>query len=439
MFVALVGARQRPSQPPSVPAPVIVAGPTYSNEISRIFADKCQSCHHAGDVAPFALMTYADAQAHAADIKYMTQSHQMPPWKPATSCSELADTRVLSASEIDTIAKWVDNGAPEGDRSLLPVPRTFDGGWAIGQPDMVLKSPEPYTTSGPNDVYRCFTLPANVTADQYVSAIDVRPGDRQSVHHVIAYLDTTGSSVALDEKDPGPGYTCFGGPGFSTSNAGAATLGGWAPGARPVLLPDGVAMSLPANARVVLQVHYHPHGKPQPDQTEIGIYLAKTKTTKLLKILPLINQTFTIPPGNASYRVDASFTVPALAALNTHLLTIAPHMHLLGKKMTVSAKFPNGSTQCLINIDDWDFNWQGMYRYKDSIAIPAGTKLSLSAWYDNSSSNWRNPNDPPKPVSWGEQTTDEMCIAFLGVTLDAEDLSAGKTVDASWIPSISQR
>jgi hypothetical protein len=174
-------------------------------------------------------------------------------------------------------------------------------------------------------------------------------------------------------------------------------------------------------------VHYHPHnGAPKPDQTAIGVYYAKTPPTKLMHILPLINQSFTIPPGDANYKVTAAFPFPM--PLATHLYLIAPHMHLLGRKMTVTATTPSGP-QCLISISDWDFNWQGMYRYANPIPLPTGTRLSLEAYYDNSEDNPRNPNSPPKPVSWGEQTTDEMCIAFLGVTVDAENLTTGQAVE----------
>ena len=249
----------------------------------------------------------------------------------------------------------------------------------------------------------------------YVSAIDIKPGDRETVHHVIAYIDTTGDSQKLDDDDAGPGYTSFGGPGFSISSLGATTLGGWAPGARPVVLPEDVALSLPAQSRVVLQVHYHPHGiKTIPDQTQIGIYYAKKKPKQLVYILPLINQSFTIPPNADNYKVTAAFTAPLAA----HVYLIAPHMHLLGRKMNVTATLPSGEKKCLINVDDWDFNWQGQYRFSEPVPVPFGTKFSLEAFYDNSEGNWRNPNHPPKSVSWGEQTTDEMCIAFLGVTLD---------------------
>ncbi len=430
LFVAFVAARRHASLPPAAPP----NGPTFSNEIVRIFADKCQSCHHPGDIAPFSLITYADAAPHALDIKLMTKTHQMPPWKPVDGCGAFTEPRVLSQSEIDLIGKWVDNGAPEGNRGDLPPPRVFDSNWTLGQPDAVFSNPEPFTPAPSGDIYRCFTIPTNLAGDKYVAAVDVHPGDRNTVHHVIAFIDTTGESAKLDDDDPGPGYTCFGGPGFNPTDASAASLGGWAPGARPLTLPDGVAMKLPASSRVVLQVHYHPHnGAPAPDRTEIGVYYAKTPPSKLLRIVPLINQSFTIPPGNANYRVTASLGIPL--PVPVHLVLIAPHMHLLGRKMTVTATLPGDANQCLININDWDFNWQGQYRYEQSLALPVGTKLNLEAFYDNSADNPRNPNDPPKPVSWGERTTDEMCIAFLGVTLDGENLILGKSADASWIRS----
>jgi Copper type II ascorbate-dependent monooxygenase, C-terminal domain len=405
---AMAGVRQRAVRHPSA-----LVAPTFSNEVVRIFQQHCQSCHRAGDIAPFPLVTYEDAKPKAALIKFMTQSKQMPPWKPSASCGEFADARKLTGAEIDTIAGWVNAGAPEGNRAQLPPPRDFGSGWLLGEPDLVLASPEPYTPASHKDTYRCFTMPTNVTSEAYVRAVDVHPGDRQTVHHVISFIDTTGASAALDEADPGPGYTCFGGPGFNI----VGTLGGWAPGSRPLELPSDVGYQLPAASRVVLQVHYHPHhAEPKPDQTSIGVYFAKEKPDNLMLVVPLINQTFTIPPNDPNYRVTASFPIPTPFPLK--LWFIAPHMHLLGRKMNVELQLPGGGTQCLVDIQDWDFNWQGAYRYKEPIQVPTGSRLALQAFYDNSSANPRNPNDPPKAVSWGEETTDEMCIAFLGVTLD---------------------
>lgn len=418
LAATVVAARHRPVE---VPVSVVQGAPTFDKEVVRIFQQHCQSCHHPGDIAPFSLMDYSSAKLNAAAIKLMTRTHQMPPWKPTAGCGDFAEARVMSDAEINTIAKWVDGGAPEGSAADLPKPLDFSSGWLLGQPDLVAANPQPYTPPADGDMYRCFSIPTNLTSDAYVAGIDVHPGDRATVHHVIAYIDTTGESAKL-ETTTGAGYQCFGGPGFSITNASASTLGGWAPGAQPTKLPDGVSFLLPAASRIVLQVHYHSHdGKPKADQTQIGVYYSKVKPSKLMRILPLINTTFTIPPNDPSYKVTANLPIPM--PIGAHLWFIAPHMHLLGRKMNVQATLPNGTQQCLINIDDWDFNWQGIYRYNQPIAIPAGTRLGATAWFDNSDSNPRNPNSPPKAVSWGEATTDEMCIAFLGVTLDSENLS----------------
>lgn len=401
VFLAFFGGRQRAVQHPAKGA----NGPTFSKEVVRIFQQHCQSCHHEGDIAPFSLVEYADAKAHAVLIRFMTQSRQMPPWKAVEGCGDFKDARRLPQSDIDTIAKWVENGAPEGNRADLPAPLDFSSGWARGTPDQVLKNAEPYTPPAHGDTYRCFTIPVNNTETKYVRMVDTHPGDRETVHHVLTFIDTTGESVKLDEAEPGPGYTCFGGPGFNMTG----TLGGWAPGTRPLDLGSDVAFELPANSRLVMQVHYHPHhGTPKPDQTEFGVYFASARPKQLMLVVPIANTTFTIPPHTSNYEVKADF--PLLTPFPMKLWFIAPHMHLHGREMQVEmTHLQSGTKTCLVNIDDWDFNWQGAYQYKDPITIPAGTRLSLRAIYDNPTS---------QSLSWGEATTDEMCIAFLGVTFN---------------------
>jgi Copper type II ascorbate-dependent monooxygenase, C-terminal domain len=401
-------AKQRAVRHPSPPS-----GPTFSNEVVRIFQQHCQTCHREGDIAPFSLVTYAEAKPYAQLIKLMTQTRKMPPWKPTDGCGEFTDERKLTQQQIDTIAKWVDAGAPEGNPAQLPPPLDFGNGWALGTPDLVLANAESYTPGHHGDTYRCFSIPTTAATTRYVRAVDVHPGDRETVHHVLTFLDTTGVSAELDAKEEGPGYTCFGDPGFTP----IGTLGGWAPGSRPLEMPEDVAFELPAGARVVMQVHYHPHGgHPGPDRTELGVYFMNKQPRATMRIFPIINQDFTIPAGASNHRVEGEFFI--LTPFPAKLWLVAPHMHLLGRKMTVKMTMPGGETRCLINIDDWDFNWQGTYRYREPIDVPAGTRLWLEAFYDNSSNNPRNPNNPPKPVSWGEQTTDEMCLAFVGVTVE---------------------
>ena len=420
-FLFSFAGRKRPARPqPAAP-------PTFSNEVVRILQQRCQSCHRPGDIAPFSLMSFEEAKPWAQNIKFMTETRQMPPWKPVVGCGDFAGSRRLTDGEIATIKAWVDAGAPEGDRAQLPPPVVATGDWFLGTPDAVLEMEQTFTPPRGQDTYRCFPLTSSSSSAQYVSAIDILPGDRSTVHHVIAYIDTTGESAKLDAAEEGPGYTCFGGPGFPLTSA----LGGWAPGSRPAMLPEGVAIELPANARVVMQVHYHPHGDhAEPDLTRMGVYFSRTPVEKRLRFLPLINTSFMIPAGASNHQVTASLQLPPFIGL--HAVSITPHMHLLGKTMKVTATLPSGATQCLIEIDDWDFHWQGTYNYVEPVALPALTFLSLTATFDNSSSNPRNPNNPPQPVGWGEATTDEMCIAFLGITVDAENLQGAKVEDDAY-------
>ena len=323
------------------------------------------------------------------------------------------------------IASWVADGAPEGEASDLPEPLVFTPGWSLGPPDQTLSMEESFTPDfAKGDVYRCFLLPESHSEDRFVAAVEVAPGSRAIVHHVLLFADGTDTAERLDRADPGSGYTCFGGPGFTP----VAFLGGWAPGNQPRLLPDGIGIQLPGASRVVMQVHYSARGgAPEADQTAIGLHFAKTAVRKRLLLAPLVNESFTIPAGNPDYEVRAS--IPYIP-FDVHALAVMPHMHLLGKKMTLTATLPDGRQSCLVNVPDWDFHWQGTYYYKTPIALPIGTRLDLSARYDNSSENPENPSNPPQNVSWGESTTDEMCLAFLYFTLDAENL-AGAGLEAT--------
>ena len=351
----------------------------------------------------------------------MTQTHQMPPWKPVAGCGEFADMRGISQAEIDTIAQWVNNGAPEGNRADLPTPRDFSSGWTLGQPDLALSYKETFTPPNSGDTYRCFPLPTNVPPDTYVSAIDVHPGDRKTVHHVIAFIDKTGASEQLDAADPAPGYTCFGGPGFDITDPFAATLGGWAPGTIATRFPEEVGFWLPPNARVVLQVHYHPHdANPQPDKTEIGIYFAKKKPQKRLLTLPLINTNFTIPPNDSNYKVTAALPI-CRSSLRLCMWAIYPHMHLLGRSMNVQMT-PRRHSPVPDQHQRLGFQLAGDVPLQESDRDPAADKVlargSLRQLVRQSCATRMHRR---KPVSWGEQTTDEMCIAFLAMTLDSRE------------------
>jgi len=382
---------------------------------------KCQRCHHPNDIAPFALMTYEDAQTWAADIRTAVSAGVMPPWKPVPGYGEFRDAYGLTADERQLILDWVDQGAQPGDpvdTSDTTTPPPPDSEWRLGQPDLVLTTPA-FTPPRAPDTYRCFVLPSGLDDNRFVTAYQVNPGDKQQVHHVILYIDQSGEADKLDGQDGQPGYTCFGGPNVTLTIGGV--LGGWAPGAQPSRLPDGIASLLPGKARIVMQVHYHPGGKRGEDQTRVGLYFSPVGAVeKRLVNIPIVNTKFVIPPGATDYEVKAS--LPILPFLSGQAITVAPHMHLLGKRIRLDLKLGDGSSKPLIYIDNWDFNWQGFYTFQEPVVLPAWSSVELSAIFDNSDGNPRNPNNPLKPVGWGEGTNDEMALGFLGVVFDFESL-----------------
>jgi mono/diheme cytochrome c family protein len=392
---------------------------TYAKDIAPILYQNCASCHRAGEIGPFALMSYTDAKKRAAQLVSVTQSRFMPPWH-ADSHGEFQDERKLTPDQIAAIKAWVAAGSPEGNPTAIPAPPKFPLGWSLGKPDLIVEPSKAYTLGAEGgDVYRCFVLPGGQTEDRYIAAMEVHPGNSKIVHHVIAYLDGSGKAKQIEaaNTDGQPGYTSYGGIGTTPSGA----LGGWAPGNMPRLLPDGVGTLLPKGSDIVLQVHYHRSGKPETDQTKIGIYFCKKPVDKRLRIMPVVGL-LAIPPGDANYTVQG-FPMPLRS--DATILGVMPHMHLLGKNMTVTATLPDNTTKTLVHVPNYDFNWQTTYMYKEPVKVAAGTRLGLVAHYDNSSSNPRNPNSPPKKVTWGEQTTDEMCIAFVYYTIDSEMLTKG--------------
>lgn len=392
---------------------------TFSSDVAAILYKNCSTCHHAGEVAPFPLMSYEDARKRAKQIAAVVKSRTMPPWK-AESHGEFRNESWLPESDVAAIQAWAADGAPLGDAKSAPAaPKYAEGGWHIGKPDQVLALPEPFHLDAEGkDVYRCFVIPSGATEDKFISGMEFHPGNRTVVHHVIAYLDTTGTARKLAAKDPGQGYSSSGGgPGFIPS----AMLSGWAPGNDPGLLPDGMGVRLPKGGDIVLEVHYHKSGKPETDLTTVGVKYCDKPVEKAMRILAIVNLGLNIPAGEANFMTSAVTPV----GQDITIYGVTPHMHLLGREMTVTAEMPDGSKKRLVRVPDWDFNWQTFYGLKEPMKVPAGTKLTLTARYDNSSGNPRNPNSPPKAVHWGEQTTDEMCLAFVGFTVDSESLTKG--------------
>jgi mono/diheme cytochrome c family protein len=405
----------------TVSTSAMAAAPTFDKDIAPIIFNNCAVCHRPGEVAPFSLLNYRDVSKRARQIARVTGDKLMPPWKAEPGFGEFANDRHLTPDQIALFKDWAAASAPEGYPADLPPVPHFTEGWTLGQPDAVLEPDEDYELSaeGP-DIYRCFVIPTKFSEDHFIRALEVQPGNRKVVHHVIVHYDITGRARELDAQDPGPGYTSFGGVGFRSSGM----IGGWAPGNFPSLLPDGIGRLLPKGADLVVQVHYHKSGKPERDRTKVALYFTHGTVDKRIRAFPLAKLALRIPPGETNYVVHASLPV----RLDATLYRVTPHMHLLGRDMKVTATLPDGTVVPLVHVENWDFNWQTGYELKTPLHLPAGSRVDLEAHYDNSTNNPLNPNNPPRLVTWGEQTTDEMCLAFLSFTLDREHLARGIAV-----------
>jgi len=398
--------------------------PTFSRDVAPILRQNCQQCHRPGQVGPFPLETYEQARKRAGDIAGQVADRQMPPWKPTPGVGPgFKHSRALAEGEIATLVAWAEGGAPEGNPAETPPAPSFGAEWTLGDPDLILEAPEGFAipADGP-DIYRCFVIPTAIPEDRYIAAIEYRPGNRKVVHHILAYVDTAGQGRKRDEADPGPGYSCFSGPGIEIHG----DLGGWAPGNEPTFLPDGVGRILPSNADVVMQVHYHPGGKPEVDRTRVGIYFARKPVKQVLHWGAALNQRMKVPAGATNHEIEAGWKDPQAGwsvPVDVTALAVTPHMHLLGRDITMTVTFPDGRDLDLIRIGDWDFNWQNTYYFAKPIDLPRGSILKVRSHYDNSAGNPRNPNSPPREVGWGEATTDEMCIGFLAVVKKGQDLT----------------
>lgn len=397
---------------------------TYYRDVAPILQSRCQECHRPGQVGPFSLMTYRQAINWADDIKEYTSSRQMPPWKIAEGTPFHNDRR-MSDAEIATLAAWVDDGTPEGDPKDAPPTPKYAEGWKLGEPDLVLSTTDDFVLgAGGRDLFRVFVLPTNLDEDKFVVALEVKPGNPRVVHHTLNFIDETGQGRKLEQKgqeqekskkpdefDRGPGYSVAMGVGFFPQGG----LGGWAPGQRPQHMPDGYGFRLPKKADVVVQVHYHRNGRVEHDRLQIGLYFAKkSEGMKVFKGGVIAGRFLAIPPAIGSFPVTGSTTVSQECVL----YSIMPHMHLLGRDIKVTMKVPEGEKQTLLKIADWDYNWQETYFLKEPLKLAPGTVLEVEAHYDNSTGNPNNPNSPPKFVTFGEQTTNEMCFVFLGATSD---------------------
>jgi len=387
------------------------AATTFNKDVAPVVYGQCVECHREGEAGPFPLGSYEDVKKRAKQIVKVTASRYMPPWQAGVGDLKFVGERHLTDAQIERFRRWQEGGCPRGEGEAPRVPE-FPAGWRLGTPDLIVKMPEAYEIPAEGrDIYRCFVIPVKIPAGKYVRAMEYRPGNRRVVHHAVLTTmapDEVARRLADDGDETGPGFR-------SGLAAPGQLLPGpmrlWVPGMDPLPQPAGYAMAWPKDARLVLQLHLHPVGKAEREQSTVGLFFTDEAPTGKLQDLVLMNKKVDIAPGDGAYRLERSFTVP----VDVELLGLFPHMHLLGKSVVATATFPDGSTRRLLTIGDWDFNWQGYYPCATPLRLPAGTVLHAEWTFDNSAGNPRNPSTPPKRVRFGEQTTDEMGVLMMDV------------------------
>jgi mono/diheme cytochrome c family protein len=431
---------------------------TFNKDVASILYNNCAECHKPNDIAPMSLLSYKDVRPWARSIKEKVINREMPPWSPDPAYGHFTNDHRLAQQDIDTIVAWVDQGAKEGNPKDLPkMPEFVSGGWEIGKPDVVLQMAEEHVVKPDDpDQYINFFIPTNFKEDVWVQAAEIHPSNRRVVHHVIAFIQTPQMMAKRveDSKAKGEklGKRAAGGSGLfyldgnlrrvkmdapivdnacdqkvaaggrqpGGNNEGeneGMLLAGFAPGTGNTVYPPGTAKRLPAGSTLMFQIHYSAFRgslkENVTDRTSIGLIFAKQPPDKMVITSAAANILFKIPAGDANHEVVACQTVPR----DIQVINYMPHMHLRGKDMKYEAIYPDGRHETLLWVPKFSFNWQSVYWLKQPVNIPKGTKLIVTAHFDNSTKNKYNP-DPTKDVRWGDPTYDEMMIGWMDITID---------------------
>ncbi len=394
---------------------------TFSEHIAPIIYSACTNCHRNGEIGPMPFTNYQEVAAFAPTIAQVVQTGYMPPWPPDPGYRPLVGERVLTPQEKQLIVDWAAAGAPQGNPALEPALPNFPSGSVLGTPDLVLPMAQKFTTSGNGeDEYRVFVLPTGLLQDQEVAAFEFRAGNKKIVHHALMISEHSGIGQTLDNQSPGYGYTSFGGFGIP-NNQIDDFHGGWAPGLVPSFFPSGTGQLLKANSNLLLQIHYAPYPLPEADSSYVNVFFRPQPIARRVENFQYA-YTQLVLPANLVTKVKRSFVVPSTKSL----IGFMPHAHLIGEEWKLYFRTPQGDTVPVIHIPKWDFNWQGEYKPKTMIKVPAGSVFYAECTYDNTATNPNNPNSPPRAITWGEGTEDEMfyfILQFLPYQAGDENIS----------------
>ncbi len=399
---------------------------SYNKDIEPILRANCASCHKPNDIGPFSLLTYDEVARRAGMVEFVTRKRYMPIWKAEKGYGKFANEHSLTDYEINLIGQWVKSGLAEGEtKDLLPPQEFASGEWKLGEPDLILEM-EPYNLPAEgDDQYRVFVMQGKIPKGKVIQAIDFKAGDPAVVHHSTIFVDYTGKLRQYDEEDPKPGYDAFE-KGGTMEFGSAVSVCGWAPGLGPYSYPEGVGFYVEQDAEVAFENHYHLYGKATTDKSYIGIYYAKEPVKKYITGSIIGTQKLQIPANTTSFKKSVWAYVPA----DIELYDLTPHMHYIGQSVNVEVQFPDGRTQSLLKLDNWDLRWQSVYTLRELMLIPKGSIIKADFEYDNSDDNADNPNYPAEEIYWGWGSSDEMCeVYFSYVPLDPADY--GKMIVSS--------
>jgi copper type II ascorbate-dependent monooxygenase-like protein len=401
------------------------ATPTFSKEVAPILFKNCVSCHRPGDIAPMSLLTYETARPWAKAIREQVAVGNMPPWHATQPHGTFSNDRRLSEKDKDTLIRWADGGAPKGNPKDLPPAPKFAEGWEIGTPDAVISIPKDFEVKESGTIaYQFFEAPTKFTEDKWVQAIEVRPGARSVVHHVLVFCREPGA------RRPLPAFVQvvpnLGGFGHRPGDHGlpGSLVATTAPGTNAITFKPGAALRIKAGAVLAFQIHYTANGTLTRDRTSVGMIFAKKPPQQEMRNSAFVNPLFVIPPGAANQAVESAIKFNE----DSHLWALFPHTHLRGKSWEYRLVHPDGRSEVVLSVPKYNFNWQTYYVFTKPLAVPKGSRLEATAHYDNSTANKWNP-DPKIAVRWGPQTWEEM--QYSGITYSIDDPNTETTNQGS--------
>jgi hypothetical protein len=399
--------------------PTPAAAPTFSKDVAPILFEHCANCHRPGEIAPMSLLTYEQARPWAKSIREKVSLGQMPPWHADAARGTFSNDRRLTDSDKDTLIRWVSAGAPEGNPKDLPPAPKFTEGWEIGKPDVVLAI-TPYTVPASGTIdYQNFSVPTNFAEDKWIQAIEVRPGVRSVVHHVLVFSREPGGTARVAYIPVVPPRPAALRPPASASPSRpqqlgpAALIATMAPGTKAMTFEPGRAIRIRAGAVLTFQLHYTANGKECLDETSVGMIFAKQPPQQEVRTGAFTNQVFRLPAGATDEPVDSAIEFQQ----DSQIFALFPHTHLRGKSWRYTLVYPDGHSEVLLSVPKYDFNWQTFYEFAKPVAAPKGSRLEATAHYDNSVNNPSNP-DPKVEVRWGEQTWNEMQYSGIVYTVN---------------------